>query len=500
MSSAAPETPKARRGRAVVLVLWAGLFLLLLETLPRWSRRVPCGEPTAVQLITDDSSTLVAFSVRLHRADSGDTFHPTWPIRLIDLRTGQQRTVIRPEDSADPAELRDDIGTRYRAAGSQTLHTKDQETAPQESGDYLVLTYETVNSDIPAKRLQVLNWRTGEVFLDGPFEGSCRFFGPRLLVSQQDGGSRLEVWNPEARTITRANWLNGFTDFESTAISPDGRWLMLYDAPGVWDLASGKIRFQVPEGHEDAVFSPDGERLVVIRRGNRESDGQLVRLWQSFETQSGTLLGEEQEPLGWPADRSSPRAGYLHFQSDNQTVRYERYYGTATEWSPQGLQQRPPTPDKEKEIEDRPERPWSYIARSADRKWGVATTEQRSIMMSNLYSLILSYLFPQSVGSSSNPFPYQLWSLTGHRRIATLGRGSSDHCWFTPDSRHVVTQAEQDLLVWDVPPRRPWGRAAFWSCAVPLASLLWSLRRRRSGRSSADESGDPVPPAAATPG
>ncbi len=499
MSGLSPEVPNPRRGRTLLLVLWAGLFLLLLETLPRWSRRVPCDEPTAVQLITDDSSTLVAFSVRLHRTDSGDTFHPTWPIRLIDLPTGRQRMVNRPEEPADPAELRDDFGTRYRAAGGQTLHTKDQETAARQSGDYLALTYETIASDIPAKRLQVLNWRTGEVLVDGPFEGTCRFFGPRLLVSQQDGGARLEIWNAEARTITRADWLPGFQDFESTVISPDGRWLMLYDAWEVWDLAKGEVGFQVPKGYEEAVFSPDGGELILVSRFQREGRGQPTRIWRSFDTRSGKLLREEQETLDWPVNRSPPRSpGWIYFLGDAQTVRYDQA-GGGTEWSPQGLQRQPPTPEEEEDTENWLESPWTFIARSADGKWGVAAPEPDQFTPT-LSTLFLSYLFPQSVGSSSDPFPYQLWDLTGRRRIATLGRGASNTCWLTPDDTRVVTQMDHDLLVWDIPPKRPWGRAAAWSCTLPLAALLWSLRRRRPSRSPADESGHPAPAAASTPG
>ena len=483
MSSPSPERPKLRRGRVILLILWASLFLVLLETLPRWSRRVRCDEPTAVQMITDDSSTLVAFSIRLHRTDRGNNYYPTWPIRLINLRTGEPRTAIRPEDPVQPAELRDEVGTLYRAAGSQTLHTSDQETAAQQSGDYLALTYETIDSDIPAKRLQVLNWRTGDIVLEAPFEGTCRFFGPRLLVHQQDGGSRLEIWDPAAKTIVRADWLPEFQGFDFTIVSPDGRWLILQGSFDVWDLAKGEVGFQVPKGYEDAVFSADGGWLVVVSRFQRERGSQPARLWRSLDTQSGALLREEQEVIDWPANRSPPRDGHLHFLSDHHTVRYDQYYGAATEWSIEGLKR---LPHEEEEEETLPEAPWRSVAWSADGRWSVATQEGEPIT-SNLYFLFLSYVFPNGEASSSDLFPYELWNRVEARRIATLGLGSSEHCWFTPDGRQVVTQAEQDILIWDVPPRRPWGRAAAWSCTVPFAALLWSLRRRGPRRSSEGE-------------
>lgn len=483
MNDPVQKSPSSRRGTLVFFVLWVGVFVTLLMTLPRWSLRVRCIEPVTAQVVTDDSSTLIAFSVRLRRSRFDATHYPTWPIRLIDLATGHERVLTRPEEAGEAAEIRDDFGVLFRAAGRQTLHTIDEENGIQQSGDHLALTYETIDEEIPEKRLQVVNWRNGNVELDAPFEGTYRFSGPRLLVDQHNGGSRLEIWTPGKKTIEHADWLVGYQDLNSTIVSPDGRWLIPRGSTSVWEIAQSAERFKVPEGVENAAFSPDSAQLVLVDRFERREPGHQIRRWRCLDTTSGAILREEQESLEWPDNRSTPRGpGSLRFLSDGQTVRYEQR-GGATEWSPRGLQRR--EEDSEDDEGAGPNLPsvakgW-FVAIASDRKWAVSSVEPKSVAI-DVYNRIASLLGAQDEWSSSSPFSYGLWNVPRQREVASVGRGSVERCWFTPDSRRLVTQAERELLIWDVPPGLPWGITLQWSLAVPLGAsfvTVWRARRDR---------------------
>ncbi len=484
-----PDAPPVRPGpgRLIIatVIVWGVLYGILLAVLPASPRLfIRTEEPLEVVGTTGDSTAVVAVTMRAQVLDSQIFAYPTWPIRVYDLATGQERLLHQSPETAEPTEwLTDEFGDRYRTGTDRALGLDEHEF--QISGDHIAAEQLAVGNDSQPERLRVLNWRTGETELEAPFDGEFRFFGDALLVNQWEDGGRLEIWNLRERRIIRGDWLRQFHRLEAASLSNDGRWLLPRSLSRVWDVAAGKPLLELPLGTETAAFSPDGNRLAFIGRWRETEDRGGIRRWQVLDLTGDirTPLREEEERRD-PAEPPQDSGGHrLTFLDDGTTLR-STWLEQVTTWTAEGFRygEVPPGPP------DRPLPKGDHFVYSPDDRWCVIC-RGRDPNRFNWLGLV-----PWDRNWSDDIHTYQLWELAQPRGVASLGRGSAEKCWFTPDSARVIVRSESGLSVFDVPPGYPWRKGASWSLLIPLLALAGSrLGRRRKPPVSKKAETSPAP-------
>jgi hypothetical protein len=221
--------------------------------------------------------------------------------------------------------------------------------------------------------------------------------------------------------------------FSPASFSPSGE-LLVDDHCWVWEVASGKMRFQVPDAGRRFAFTPDGRYLVTV--GDTPSASWLAY----FDVATGAELVERRVPFDF-AD-----GGRMNLRPATRDGRLLLAYRTGRFSTPDLFQQ--------------------WIAKVP----GLGSIGERKPLPA--FALIES--------------------ATG--REVTRGEFGPECC--TPGDCYLLSRTRQNIYkLWDIPPRKPlrWllPAAAIWSIGFALFAA-WRIRRARRVQAEANATNSAV--------
>jgi hypothetical protein len=116
----------------------------------------------------------------------------------------------------------------------------------------------------------------------------------RVIVQQSWGDQSWSVSTLDQERAWQPRW------------SPDGRWLFYRTADRLWRtrvqleptfrLERPEMLFELPDGAGDYVLHPDGDRVLIWRRVNRDQEGSTEKTRLSLRVNLGKLLNEIAPP------------------------------------------------------------------------------------------------------------------------------------------------------------------------------------------------------------
>lgn len=480
----APSLPVAARSRrvrrrAIFMGLWLGLFATLLFSLPSAPLlRIRCGEQVNILGISDDSSTLVGVTLRGGTEPRPVVVLPTWPIRLFDLTTGEERRLEHPDEKETHETVQEADGAVYHIAGQFRLLIGQHQVSG--SGDYLAVGYRQLreNDAEGSRRLRVMNWQTGNVVFDELNEFDHALVGRSLLLAPRSGPSSPQLWDVKLGTKMKLGWVGDYRGLESVAPSPDARRLATWSTERlrVWNVADRQAQFELPGGVAAAVFSDDGEKLACLGTWTPKGLTQFVRIWRVVDVASGSVQTEEQEVIELTEGGSSPsdKTFLLRFINRGTGVLVQQKSGPTTWWVAGGGFVRGSFYDEPLVDE------FGVMDYSQDQRRVLLYSFEAGVRDLPIIREVLT-LFSRLFGRPQETVvSYQLWDQVDRIRIARFGLGLEEIGWLTPDGTKAIIRSGSEYHVWGIPPGRPWMTAFLWSLIVPVAAALLLRRSRRN--------------------
>jgi hypothetical protein len=460
---------RSKRATLVLAVLvWAAGCLLIWWALPVVPRSwQPPSDQKSVGFLSDgrtlvtvsptDSQLACVGPVQLWDVDTGrlqafhfgpdDTFERLW----VDPRHDRLEVQQRNSDDGlpgDTLELRLLDAHSAREIAHFTRHLPGKLLPGngwwQTSPDGTTAAFVTVENEQP--QIEWYDVARGRLLRTFPGAGWSIHFSPdghRLFAflagDQLEGPKPFTVWEvPSGREIALFPVPTTPGDYNSPReFSPDGE-LLLTDRTKVWEVTTGKLRFQAADvSSAFSTFSADSRWLIVEHRTKAES-------WLSWYD---VVTGEEQ-PGKRVSLQKTRRAGNALMRATADG----RFLLSTGSWIPAG--------------------PGPVRRQLARLPW--------------LWSL------------GEDPKTKDRWFLIDEKSGRVVAHGDQIHCQCNPQGTLLLTEDRQHRhLLWDVPPRKPLGW--FVALAGVLSVFVVLLARWRLGGQQPDASAGakhalPIPP------
>ena len=264
--------------------------------------------------------------------------------------------------------------------------------------------------------------------------------GASLLVTsspQKDSAPVLEVWQATALRHSEVHVVSGQRDFNTSRISPDGRYGCLGLSPGdrcyLYDLATGKaVLDKVTAGDVYVIlFSPDSRQVYAFTANG----------WRyGWDLETGRELWPPAQEPGKirPGDISPDGTRLIAGHNDGHV----RIYDTATGALLRTLDH----PGEVKVLRFAPDRSGRFLSASTDQTahvWDLQTGERLQSFHGHTHTIISAAWSPDSrlIATASYDTTVRLWDVrTGALMVEPMAHSTwLSHVEFSPDGTLLAT-------------------------------------------------------------